>query len=48
APQLKDRILKLLADDSKRSAISQAALAHARNSSFSKVADAYLHTLGLD
>ncbi len=47
AGQLKDRIITLLADNGKRAAISRAALEHARACSFSTVADAYLHALGL-
>ena len=46
--QLKDRIGTLLTDYGKRTMISQAALEHARACSFSKVADAYLHALGLN
>ena len=46
--RLKDRIVTLLADNGKRAAITRAALEHARACSFSTVADAYLHTLGLD
>ncbi len=45
--QLKDRIAMLLANDTKRAAISRAALKHAHTCSFSKAADAYLHALGL-
>ena len=46
--RLKDQIVTLLADNGKRAAITRAALEHARACSFSTVADAYLHTLGLD
>ena len=45
--QLKDRMSRLLTDNGTRSAISRAALEHADGCSFSKVADAYLHALGL-
>ena len=45
--QLKDRIGKLLADGTRRRAMSQAALEHARRHSFARVADAYLDALGL-
>ena len=45
--QLKDRIVRLLGDNRKRAAISQAALEHAHGCNFSKVADAYLQALGL-
>ena len=48
ARQLKDRMIGLLAEDRNRTAISQAALEHARRCSFSRVADAYLRALGLD
>jgi glycosyltransferase involved in cell wall biosynthesis len=46
--QLKDRMVRLLADNRNRVAISRAALEHARACSFSRVADAYIHALGLN
>jgi glycosyltransferase involved in cell wall biosynthesis len=46
--ELKDRILRMLADDGKRAAISRAALEHAHANSFATAADAYLDALGLD
>jgi glycosyltransferase involved in cell wall biosynthesis len=46
--QLKDRMVSLVTDDSKRAALSQAAVDYAHASSFSSVADAYMGALGLD
>ena len=44
---LRERMLALLTDEPKRRAMSEAALAHARSSSFARVADAYIEALGL-
>jgi glycosyltransferase involved in cell wall biosynthesis len=45
--QLKDRMLRLLSDSHKRAAMSRFALEHARDCSFSRVAEAYLDALRL-
>jgi glycosyltransferase involved in cell wall biosynthesis len=46
--KLKDRMVSLVTDDSKRAALSQAAVDYAHACSFSSVADAYMGALGLD
>jgi glycosyltransferase involved in cell wall biosynthesis len=45
--QLKDRMVRLLGDERRRRAMSQAAIDYARECSFAKVADAYLEALRL-
>ena len=46
-PQLRDRMMRLLTDAGRRTAISQGALDHARASGFPRVADAYISALNL-